>query len=631
MSTPRATPPGRGRVTLLGLCLGGALVGLLVAGAWPSPWTFLVLVAAAASVDLRLDRREPAFSRILGVAQLGVSQRSLVQVVGLAVLVARSWGDRTHPAVAGLVLLCGAMPLARTLYQCLLAVWRRRSHRQVLVRNVDLGAYAPPPPLPLLLTASVGRRLTLLGAAPVLLGALAVALDVPWLLVTGVVAYLATILAAAVVVARAAASTRRVTEADGLEELLAQVRAVRPQVVLYFSGSADSTYQVAMWLDTLARTRLRALVLLRERHTFESLPETRLPVVCATAATTVMRLEFDEARVALYTANTGKNIHYLREPGLKHVFIGHGDSDKVSSFNPFSRVYDEIWVAGQAGRDRYARARIGVRDEEIVEVGRPQLDGISLTARHPAGRAVVLYAPTWEGWNDQDFATSVTGMGPTIVAALLARGDVRVVYKPHPLTGLRDRAAREAHRQIVAMITAAVRGERTPADQPATHAVVEGPVPSLYDCFDEADLMIADVSSVVSDFVASGKPYACANPHGVGHAAFHEEFPTTAAGYVLDPDCSQLDDIVRSVTSVPPGHDRLAGARRALRTYLLGPATPAIDRWNAAVEALAAAPRGGMDELIGRIAVDEEELLSEQRERVAGGDAAGDVEDVPAR
>jgi hypothetical protein len=33
---------------------------------------------------------------------------------------------------------------------------------------------------------------------------------------------------------------------------------------------------------------------------------------------------------------------------MKHVFIGHGDSDKQASFNPFSRVYDEVWVAGAA-------------------------------------------------------------------------------------------------------------------------------------------------------------------------------------------------------------------------------------------------------------------------------------------
>lgn len=623
MSTPQPGGSARLRVGALGLALLVLLPGLVVAGAWPAPWVFLGLATAAAAVDLWLDRREPALSRILGVAQFGVSQRSLVQVLGLAVLVARTSSDgsrRSHLEVSVLVLLCAAMPIARTLYQCLLAVWRRRSHRQVQVRNIDLGAYAAPPPPPLVLTASVGRRATLLGAAPVLLGALGAALDRPVVLVVAVGCYLALLLGAGLVVGRAAVRTRRVTATDGLDGLLGQVRAARPEVVLYFSGSADSTYQVAMWLDVLARTGRRCLVLVRERHTFEALPATELPVVHAPAATTVMRLELDEARVALYTANTGKNIHLLREPGLKHVFIGHGDSDKVSSFNPFSRVYDEIWVAGQAGRDRYARARIGVRDEQVVEVGRPQLDGISHTARHPAGRAVVLYAPTWEGWNDEEFATSITAMGPALVAALVAREDVRVIYKPHPLTGLRDPLARAAHQRIVALVEAAAGG----------HTVVVGAEPTLYACFDEADLMIADVSSVVSDFVASGKPYACANPRELDHAAFHGEFPTTAAGYVLDPDLRQLDDVVASALAAP-GQDRLAAARASLRTYLLGPATPAIERWNAAVEALVRAPRSGPDDLVGRVAVDEEELLDEQRHRLGDDETAGDPEEAGAR
>ena len=86
-----------------------------------------------------------------------------------------------------------------------------------------------------------------------------------------------------------------------------------------------------------------------------------------------MNMDLSTVRVALYAANVGKNIHMLRVPTMKHVFIGHGDSDKLASVNPFSKVYDEVWTAGRAGRDRYAIADVGVRDDDIVEVGRPQL------------------------------------------------------------------------------------------------------------------------------------------------------------------------------------------------------------------------------------------------------------------
>jgi hypothetical protein len=116
--------------------------------------------------------------------------------------------------------------------------------------------------------------------------------------------------------------------------------------------------------------------------------------------------------------------------------------------------------------------------------------------------------------------------------------------------------------------------------------VVTGPRPTLYDCFDHADLLISDISSVVADFIASGKPYAVANPDGRDEAGFRAEFPTAAAAYLLDAGCAALPDVIAQATG--PGPDRLAGARRELKDYLLGPDHPdALTRFSDAVEALA--------------------------------------------
>jgi len=256
-------------------------------------------------------------------------------------------------------------------------------------------------------------------------------------------------------------------------------------------------------------------------------------------------------------------------------------------------------------------------------------------------------------------------MGPKIIRTLIAHEPrLRVVYKPHPLTGTRDPRATRAHRQIVALIEQANRqreaggsgppGEsesgrlaaaadlsrlgaqlsglaggapaqgwaawlRPQADEatlsrdsmpgtdgdaewrqltdawhaaywrsqePWRHRVVTGPLPTLYDCFDHADLLISDISSVVADFIATGKPYAVANPDGRDEAGFRAEFPTAAAAYLLDADCAALPDVIAQATGPDP--DRLAGARRELKGYLLGPDHPdALARFSDAVEALA--------------------------------------------
>jgi len=115
---------------------------------------------------------------------------------------------------------------------------------------------------------------------------------------------------------------------------------------------------------------------------------------------------------------------------------------------------------------------------------------------------------------------------------------------------------------------------------------VTGPLPTLYDCFDHADLLISDISSVVADFIASGKPYAVANPDGRNADEFRAEFPTAAAAYLIDAGCAALPGVVAETAG--PGPDRLAEARRELKGYLLGPDHPdALTRFNDAVEALA--------------------------------------------
>jgi hypothetical protein len=65
-----------------------------------------------------------------------------------------------------------------------------------------------------------------------------------------------------------------------------EVRADRPEVMLYFSGSTMSTYQVNMWLDTVAALPRPALVVLRERANMPLLGRTTMPVVCVPVPST---------------------------------------------------------------------------------------------------------------------------------------------------------------------------------------------------------------------------------------------------------------------------------------------------------------------------------------------------------
>ncbi|MFG2612421.1 hypothetical protein [Streptomyces anulatus] len=423
------------------------------------------------------------------------------------------------------------------------------------------------------------------------------------------------------------------TPDEALDELNWQLGQYRPQVALYFTFAAvsrDFMYQVNMWLESLEELDLRPIIVLRERATLRFLDATSVPVICVPKAEHLARVEMPELRVTLYPGNAGKNVHMLQRHEVKHVFIGHGDSDKLASSNRVSKVFDEIWVAGRAGRDRYERIKHAVTAHQIVEVGRPQL----MPLRRWTGSVdneipTVIYAPTWEGWTDDACYTSVIPAGEHLIRTLLSyKEQLRIIYKPHPLTGTRSPAAAAAHRRIIALLqedntrrfgrkildskTAARRlaridkrlaalqergvrskypdlteVERTtrirkfrhqagalywdslPVD---AHHVVTGKVPTLYDCFNHSDLLIGDMSSVVSDFVATRKPYAIFNLEGLPDAEFRNEQRTAYASYLLDAECNGLETALTAMLSVD--QDVMAPYREQLKEYLLGPDNP---------------------------------------------------------
>ncbi|MGY1691164.1 hypothetical protein [Geodermatophilus sp. SYSU D01105] len=422
------------------------------------------------------------------------------------------------------------------------------------------------------------------------------------------------------------ARSSRVAVLAGMRRFL---RAERPTVVLYGGDGREAVHEVAVWLPTLERLPCSAVVLLRNRAALAALPPTRVPALCVPGTTDLLSLPLGETRVALFPSNIGNNIHVLRVPGVRSAFIGHGDSDKSASANPYAKVYDEVWVAGPAGRERYLRAAVGLRPDALVEVGRPQVDLVRQAPAQAPGVPTLLYAPTWEGWNrDQDYS-SVATHGVALVRAVLQHPQpIRLLYRPHPYTGRRDPAAAAAHREIVALLqdanaTAGVEGAtvlepEAPAQPDATrsaadveaeavargeervrllpesaHVVVTPAALPLVSCFNVADGLVTDVSSVLSDFLVSDKPVGVCATSGQDPDDFVAAFPSTRAAMILTPSPRDVTGLIDVVTGRRP--DTTAERRRSVRRELLGPPGPAaIVRFGDAVTALAGRAHGGV-------------------------------------
>ncbi|HEX6445528.1 MAG TPA: hypothetical protein VF053_10600 [Streptosporangiales bacterium] len=623
------------------------------------PWAFAVAAAVGYLTELYAARSASVITSLLSRASVGISVRFMFRDAAVLLLALRV-GSPSGGAITAIGIALMALHAVRGV-QALLALFvTRRRRLPVATRNVDLAELRIPDAPPGVLVSRNVRRLLYLDVLPVAGLTVAAATGVTGVGYAGAAASLLIVLAVTAATLRHALLARPFGDkARVLGVVNERIREHAPEVMAYFSGSVDSAYQVNMWLPTLAALDRPVVLVLRERALLPLLDVTSLPVVCIPGSIDFMNFELPDVRAALYIANVGKNIHMLRTPGVRHVFIGHGDSDKTASFNPFSKVYDQVWVAGRAGRDRYLRAQVGVRDESIVEVGRPQLASIRTgDDPWPADHVfTVLYAPTWEGWGDDPYHTSLISMGEEIVRTLLDRDPpIRVLYKPHPLTGTRDKAAARVHDRIVAMLERATAGSSQgdaggstveagrrrearaslpglaarladlrgasaghvdeaqvsrdsgrvggaaearaheltsawhhaywAAEPPWAHRVVTGGLPTLYECFNQADLLVTDISSVVGDFLQSRKPYAVCNPGDLDEEVFRERYPSASAAYLIGSRVDELAAAVDEVRAAPVGADALADRRHALRTYLLGPDEPdAMTRFGDAVTA----------------------------------------------
>ncbi|MFC8432694.1 hypothetical protein [Streptomyces sp. NPDC057253] len=630
---------------------------IMVAALIPSVPAFAAATAVTYLADHYLHRQGSYLINRLSKVRAGLSIRFLIRQLLLILLLARL-------DLANNLIFYGATACFIAFYGlqaphgALVTLIRNRRRLPVATRNVDLASRIRIPDAPPfgLLNRSAEKMLHLdLAAVVGILVAASMDSATPGFIGIGVTIGLGSLYVLALM-----PYVRGKKIPPNADKVLAKVddwlRDYKPETVLYFSGSKDSVYQVNMWLETMEQLDSRPLIILRERVILQSLAPTTVPVICVPGGVHLMNMDLSSVRVALYAANVGKNIHLLRVPTMKHVFIGHGDSDKLASVNPFSKAYDEVWTAGRAGRDRYAIADVGVRDEDIVEVGRPQLAPIQDWQGVPDGRmATVLYAPTWEGWDGDPGNTSLMLAGENIVKKLLkADPPVRVLYKPHPFTGTVLAKAGAAHEKVTALIEKAAaeraadprfqadaaavaaakaelariearltvlvgsgggeKGDEAEATRDGVvdvaryeeiarlrgewndaywrsfpvweHRVITGAEPRLYDCFNVSDAMVSDISSVVSDFIASGKPYAVTDSAGLGVEEFKRQNTAVRAATILSNKATELGELLDAVRD--PAGDPLAEDRVELRQYLLGPDEPtSIEQFNTAVANLA--------------------------------------------
>ncbi|QIK62247.1 hypothetical protein G7068_02800 [Leucobacter viscericola] len=299
-----------------------------------------------------------------------------------------------------------------------------------------------------------------------------------------------------------------------LRDLLAD-RAPLPEqhfrVGVYFADSDVNIYQMRQWYAPLQELSKRWPVLVLARNAAgarQLIRESGLAVSFVPKVTDLERvLEEQQLDVVLYVNQNTRNFQMMRYGSRWHVFVNHGESDKMYMTSNQHKCYDLALVAGDAARARLSNALWDYDVERrTMAIGRPQTDHLSGKPPFvPDERTVVFYAPTWEGDRPAACYGSVATHGEALVRGLLDTGRHRVVYRPHPRSGVVDPEFGAANKRIIEMITEA--NERDPQ---AHHVYDQSP--SLGWQLSLPDVAICDISAMVYDRLATGKPLMVTRP-----------------------------------------------------------------------------------------------------------------------
>jgi hypothetical protein len=274
------------------------------------------------------------------------------------------------------------------------------------------------------------------------------------------------------------------------------------QVLVYFGSGAQYLYQLRDWLaplEALAEQTTVAVMVRDPRVAVQLQQQTSLAIVLARWLADVDALMTHyRPGVILYVNQNVSNFDLLAYADPSHVFLSHGESDKVYMVSNQAKAYDKTFVAGQAAVDRYRAALHDFdTDTKLHVIGRPQL---SVPQRPPADLPVtdlptVVYAPTTEGSGQFMEYGSLASHGVRLVEQLIS--EYRVIFRPHPQAGRRLHSHATAKDAISALLIPPHYIDTTARF--GWQAQV-------------ADALVCDISAVAIDWLPTGKPLVVTRP-----------------------------------------------------------------------------------------------------------------------
>jgi len=274
-------------------------------------------------------------------------------------------------------------------------------------------------------------------------------------------------------------------------------------------------------------------------------------------------------KAVFYPANNGANMQVVRNTDLTHVFLGHGDSNKASSANKCFRLYDEVWVAGQAHRDRFDRVSGDYSALKFPIVGQPwmqdwfkSLPKYGLEERNQWG-----YFPTWRGYYANTNYSSLDIIKGIAAVAQESLGDTAAGFlKLHPWSTNADVKAVsrvvEAHKPPQITKTIDENGEALSAPEVGLFLPDQGT--QLRDILKKPlRFVVCDISAAVTECLFINVPIFLYYPQPPALVA--DDFEERNAFCYLYRNVDELKTLLKRV--IVDGDDYLAEERAQAMNY----------------------------------------------------------------
>lgn len=325
-----------------------------------------------------------------------------------------------------------------------------------------------------------------------------------------------------------------------------------------FGEKSDSLYWLNDWLSIFSEFNVQFLVVLRSEELqswiFENYPDVDSVTVNGFQQVVELHKATFNTSLALYPINSMHNHLFVRLTKLRHVFIGHGDSDKLSSANKVLRMFDEVWCSGQAQVDRFLNQDFNCSSLRLRKVGRPGLKKLlSVRENTVKEQMKFLYLPTWEGSDERWDYSSISNL-ENIVDAVLADGKASIGIRLHPFIGRRSKALLEKVKQVKNKYSSNTRVEFSSTEVP------------LVQLLNDYDYFICDVSSVVTDCLAVNRPIFLYQSNHLSIETAESSMPLSSFCYTF----KSADELSNKISVALEGEDYKAERRFKAADYFIG-------------------------------------------------------------